>query len=875
MRLITKLAICLFVLLSTITFSLSAQTLSSLPKASEVATGTLPNGISYYLVSNKDVRGHADFALVQKGAADEAVAKAALTELPHFQSGRPYQYLAKLGVGYKKYGSFRSTDHSVTYHFQNVPVDRLEVRDTTLLLLFDISETCPYEQAMIICGDIDRNAVQERMNVFSMMVTSREKVPDPAPASWEPAGDMRFSYIRTAPQAEAVLSFSYSSPRTPREMMGTVQPLVTDLFSRELGVILTDRAEKVLRDRGIPSAGSEWEHKRSADGPDEERYTFSVTVPSGSLDDACSALASVLSDLDANGASLQEFKSARDRVLSMAGQSLSGMTNTGWVEKCESAFLYGSDLASQASINAFFLSRDVDPEREQELFNNFVSALFLDNKSLLIKYMGPGDPVSAEHAKDVFSRGWSAPETAASAGGRTINQNDTLGLYVPKVKAKLKRTVPEPVTGGELWTFSNGMRVIYKKSTAMKGVFSFGFMTNGGYSSVSGLSRGEGGFVADILSLCDVAGMPGWSFRRMLETNGVSFTPSASLTDLRITGTAPSSKLQLVLKSLLSVTRDRTLDYNAYEYYRASERLRLSVDRKRQGGIYAVVDSIMCPDFIHTGLKYAEGLSDDLPLRAEEYFSTQFGKCDDGVLVIVGDLDPFMMKKVLPKYIGGFVTGGLPAPRPQIQYNLRSGWSTYTVDTDESTVGNGDPCVNVAGTVIQPFTVDNYFISKVTEMELRKKLASSLSETGMYFDLSSEFDQYPVEKFSVRVSCRQSDEDGLPDGVSVSDPLKVLGAVRSALSELSSGQTSSEASGLTSPALSKASVNASKATLLAQYENQLSNPSALVGLALLRYSGGKDLVTGWKDRINAVTPDAVKSMLSALDSGSKVEFVIY
>ena len=138
MRLITKLAICLFVLLSTITFSLSAQTLSSLPKASEVATGVLPNGISYYLVSNKDVRGHADFALVQKGAADEAVAKAALTELPHFQSGRPYQYLAKLGVGYQKYGHFRSEGRSVVYHFKDVPVDRQEVRDTVLLLLFDI-----------------------------------------------------------------------------------------------------------------------------------------------------------------------------------------------------------------------------------------------------------------------------------------------------------------------------------------------------------------------------------------------------------------------------------------------------------------------------------------------------------------------------------------------------------------------------------------------------------------------------------------------------------------------------------------------------------------------------------------------------------------
>ena len=179
MRIRFKQAFWVPLLLSILTSSLGAQSLPSLPAASGVVTGTLPNGISYYLVSNPSVKGHADFALVQKGPVREDVSRAALADLPHFQSGKPYQYLAKLGVGYDNFGYIRSTEASTTFFFHDVPVGQAAVRDTTLLLLFDISETCPYEQAIIVSGDIDKAVVRERMAVFSMMVTSRERLPEP------------------------------------------------------------------------------------------------------------------------------------------------------------------------------------------------------------------------------------------------------------------------------------------------------------------------------------------------------------------------------------------------------------------------------------------------------------------------------------------------------------------------------------------------------------------------------------------------------------------------------------------------------------------------------------------------------------------------
>ena len=856
MRLRFKQAFFIPLLLFLLTSSLGAQSLPSLPAASGVVTGTLPNGISFYLVSNPSVKGHADFALVQKGPVREDVARAALADLPHFQSGTPYQFLAKLGVGYDKFGYIRSTEASTTYFFHDVPVGQAAVRDTTLLLLFDISETCPYEQAIVVSGDIDKAVVRERMTVFSMMVTPRERVPEPPAREWTPSDTPAFRFIQAPERDEATLTVRYSSPRTPREAMNTAQPLVTELFARELGIIVQDRLGRAFRENGIPLARAEAAYRSSAAGPGAELYSFSAVTGRDDLLRATQAAGAVLGGLDAHGASLREFQDARDRFLRSLTSSTS---NDVWVEKCESAFLYGSGIADPDYVREFFTSRNIASQRELELFNDFVSALLDPSRAVTLRYETPADSLAAEPLKAAFAAGWAS----ADAGPAAVGRADTLGLYVPKSKSKLRQTVAEPVTGGELWTFANGMKVIFKRSAAVKGQFSYGFLINGGYAGVPDLAEGEGGFIGDMLTLYDIGGMTGESFSRMLVSNGIEFTPAVSLTDLRITGEAPSDRLQLLLKSLLTLSRERAVNEDAYAYYRACERLRLSMDSRLQAGIQAVVDSIMCPGWRHAPGKRPAGLSDDLPQRAAAYFSEVFSRCSDGVLVLVGDLDPYMLKKVLPKYMGGFVTDGRPSVRPLVEFPFRTGWSTYTVDAEESDIGTGEPCITVAESALIPFTLERYFSFRVAVEELRKHLAGALAGTGMYADVTGDLDLFPSERMTVRIVCRPAEEDGLPADVLAEDPLRVLGVVRGALADFSASGPSA------------ASVAEAKSALLAAAEAQLSGPDGLVAAALTRYSAGKDMVTGYKTRADAVTPLSVKEILTALDAGSKVEFVVY
>ena len=59
----------------------SAQGLPALKMASEITVGELPNGISYYLVTNQTAKGYADFALVQKGQTSPVQAREAINFL--------------------------------------------------------------------------------------------------------------------------------------------------------------------------------------------------------------------------------------------------------------------------------------------------------------------------------------------------------------------------------------------------------------------------------------------------------------------------------------------------------------------------------------------------------------------------------------------------------------------------------------------------------------------------------------------------------------------------------------------------------------------------------------------------------------------------
>ena len=844
-------------------YMMQGQGLSSLGKDPRITAGALPNGISYYIVTNASDKGFADFALVQQGSPDRQAARTSLVTSRYFSDRRPADFLADHGIGYGPRGFVSYEESSTRFDFADVPVYDQAVSDSTLMMIFDIADTNPCGQAVVVSGDVDPAKILERMKMFSMTVSKRKPVPAQDPYKWTPREQINFRMTNNLTDDLAVINLIYSGQRTPRESLDTAIPIVTRMYSIELGTILGKRLREAFRMAGIPLADLRYRYQDSSEGPGDEHYSVSVYTSRSALHRATDVVASVVASLDREGASQEELQDAKDRLVSEASREIrsSASSNAEDVDKCVSAYLYGSTLAAGSTVSEFIARKRLSEDRELGLFNTFVKALLDSSRNLTLRYDIPMGDLSEEDILPRFNSAWSKPIPDNLRPRFKADYGDTLSLYKPLLKCKFRSESAEPVSGGKLWTFANGIKVIFKQVEGT-GEFNYGLMLRGGYADVPSLKAGEGAFVSDMLSGSDIAGLSGTDFRGMLQANGITMTERVSLSDLRITGIAPSGKIQLVLNSLLSIANDRKVNREAFEYWRKGESLRLSMEALYPRDVRAKMDGMLCPDYYYTENKDIANLGDDLPERAELYFESQFSKVNDGVFVIVGDLDAEALKKLLCRTLGDFRTQQRFAPRPEASKRMIIGTAAKADESAPGLVGGAEIGAHMALSADMPFTLANYMSFKVARAVLEKEITSILASCGAYAEFSDRFEVFPVERMSIYVSARPCFADGLPEAVFPGDSYQIRDALRRAIEKTGAAT------------ISPAALAAYKSSLLGEVNALMARPETIVDNVLMRYGEGKDVVTGYQAAVNGVTVDSVKSVLKALAAGARVEYVI-
>lgn len=819
-----------------------AQQLPDLQKENSIVTGSLPNGISFFLVTNPAVKGVADFALVRKGLSDTLAARQELSALPHFNKTSPPRFLARKGIGCREDGYISYTGTSTLFRFDNVPVFDRAALDTTLLLLFDLIIAQPYPHAIIVAGDINPGTIRERMKVLSMMVPARvpKKVGDNY--AWKPAESVAYAFDTAATPS---VTLDFRAQRTPRGQMNTIQPFISTMFALELGQIVRGRLEESFLSRDIAVPDLSIDYEGSTRTPGDEHFRITASTVEGGLIPTTLSLASTLAELGARGVGLAEFHTARAVVASELNVP---ENNAALVEQCVSSYLYDADLASRQNKLRFLSSRNISAEAELPLFNAYVTALLNGPRNLSVTWRGGTDEYDDWTFPLVFRSTWNGVAMLQKPMfDWKVGAGDTLGLWSGRSKAKLKNVAPEPVSGGQMWTFANGMKVIYKRLPS-SGRFYFAFMVKGGYASVKDLSAGEGAFFSDMLQLYDVAGLSGKNFRRMLRANGIDLRTAVSVSDLRLQGSAPTSKFGLLLKSILSIANERTLNPAAFAAYRKTELSRLQP---------AYLDKLMYPDYAFSDRKDPAGLTLQTQAHADGYFASQFMRMNDGVFMLVGDLPEAVVQKALSRRLGGFRVSPATVSRPSLSYKMHQGATTYSLE--------GAPvCISLAMAAPLSFTTENYMAFKIAGLELHKALAGALSEFGFSVSLSDRFNLYPQESVELVFTCDAVPDQGLPAGIQggARQPMQALVAARKALDRA-----------LSQP-ISKDEMKACQDLLTNDYSAGLSIPQNFVDAVLLRYANGKDVLSDYTGRIKSVTADHVNRVFDSLSDGLRIEYVV-
>ena len=844
-----------------------ATGLPTLPAAPQIRTGSLDNGITYYIVTNSTEKGKADIALVQRtGSSDEtditrgstAVnAMAALSGLPHFTSYSPYSFLSGNCIWPGRGGYVTTSSDATVYKFSQLDLSRsAEMVDSSLLMIFDIvgsqaysngGRYSPANQAIVISGDIDANAVLSKMNMLSLLVPK-----SPAPAakgdySWAPVERASFRHIQDDNACVARITVEYASPRTPLPNMPTVQPLVSQKMASEFGIVLKKRLVNAFRRASVPVFDIDFQYISSEIGPGDEKFRISAGTSSDHIDDVVSVLASTLAGMDETGTVPEEYRDAQNELVMDLRRDYTGdvVDNSRYVGLCVSSFLYGSSLASSASRMDFFLKKNIEDEVGVRLFNNFVSAILDKSRNLTIECRADSSILAGRNLVEKFSDAWKP----SSGNQYVISRSDTLRIRKNQKKIKIKAVAPEPLSGGSLWSFENGINVIFK-NIPNTGTFRYCWMLKGGRSLVPGLKPGEDGYVSDMFGLYNVSGMKSGSFRDMLASNGISMQCEVTMSDLRISGAAPSAKLNLLLNSLYSLTVDRNPDRDAYDYFRKCEYAKMAAGRTQE----QIVDSLLTAGSPYSGYRGNVRLADDFQKRCEKFYENAFSRMNDGILMIVGDFDEYELKKELSRDLGGFRTDKVSSLRSRVQPQHLSGRVTMVVDGKR-------PAVSMAYSCPLTFTSSSYMAASIAALALEDRIASSLSSSGWYGRFRWEFASFPEERLNFFVDAGMTDYRGIPATMAQAySAEEIIEGVRAEVAAFA-------ASGIAKPEL-----DIYKKSLRKLLDSRMSAPETIMAMLKLRYSCGKDLVTQYGDKINSVDAASVNDILKGLSDGRRAEY---
>lgn len=847
----------------------SAQGIPVLAGDPDVTRESLPDGITCYLVPNPSYKGLADFALVLQGRDVSSKVGPIGTELPdslpRFTASSPSSFLARNRIRRGKNGYVQSRDGASVVRFENVRLPAGEpVIDSLLLLMFDLIDVngLSGQSAVIISGDIDRDEMLKKLRILSLMVPGREGEAALCAEPWAPRDSAFCSVLPGGSPGTASLTVSYVSPRTPAEYMSTALPAVSERLSDEFRSVLLCRLSCRLRRDSVPAAGITYSQRLSSDAAGPEQRSVTILTSDTCVLKAASSAGSVFSSLCGKGAELDEYVSAKSMALAGLGREAGRplVPNSFNVDRCVSSFLYGNALVSAAEKLRFHQKGELPDTCGLRLFNSFISELADSSRNLILTCRTSSGAVSSDTLLAAFVSGWrSALSDTLSGGGCHVNMRDTMRFPVPVTRASLRRTRTDSSTGTSTWTFSNGMKVIYRKMPTSGRLF-YSFVLRGGYSSMRNMKDGEGAFLSDMLGLYEVCGVPWDDFRRMLAVNDVSVSAKVSLSDIRISGSLPQERLSLLMKSLLAFSSSRSLDTALAAGYMTEERIRLKTFRGAYSEKRFVLDSIANGGDRYSAWKSAANLRDDLPARADRFFRRQFSEADDGYLIFVGEMPETEFRKRIQEYVSGFTTVGRRVLNPVVSFQPVSGESTYFVSGDI-------PGVDMLMSAEIPMNAASYMSAQIASMVLEDALEEALHDSGMRITVRNGFSSHPQERFTVSVSAvpyaggKVSAGAGDTGEISSRSLVKVLMKMRSAMSDAVSAP------------LSDAQMEFYRTVLRNSLDSRQSDPAYWVAVISDRFSGGKDVQRDYDKRISEVDAAAVRTVLSALDGGSKIEYV--
>ncbi len=803
--------------------SAAAASLPSLQQDASISDGLLPNGAAYYIAVNPSEKSSVEFALVQKlnavsGADASRDAGGAMSALDRFGGRTAREFLSGNSAFCDDVQDemLDLREDAVIYRFGRLAVSD-ELMDSVLLMIFDMVEekgtggrgTSVTDYAIVVSGDVDKDAMLTRLRHFSMMVPVRSSDAVTRQA-YTPASSGEVEFVLTEqPTADLTgISLIYKIPRVPEEYMGTTVPFVAEYMGNMLCSVLETRIHAGLKAAGLPVTGLSCRYVGSAAQAGDEEVEIRMETAAEYLDDVLSVLSSALASADEAALSTRDFPSFRKEYLfGLYAKSVAPtVSNEENIGRCVSSFLYGTALPDRKERLTGLIKGRVADTTHVRLFNTYASGVLSSSHNVSIRLKG-NIPLGEEELKHRFLSSWKS-ETGLKTGR---SQDSLVSAKALADKLKLSSSRKENASKGVLWTFDNGMKVIYKRMTT-NSLFRYDLKLRGGRRELEGMTAEETAGLASVLSCYNVGGMDGDAFRRHCSSSDFTMDIDVSRMGMDISGLASYASLPMLFEALIALANEREESPESYRYLALCERLK--------PGMKTVFD-------------------EELPAKAAKYFDECFSRMNEGVLIIVGDMEETAMRKLLQTQLMYFHTGAASPRRIRVPYRQADALSSCdSVD------------VNLSAPMA--FTADNYVLASLARVVLEDALNQALCGKGAAAAVSFEFVDLPQERLELMISLKEMNLDRLPSDerrISAGEMGEIVDGVLARLSSVS---------------LSGNSLDAYKSMLKNDVSSCRQKEEYWISVIATRFFRGKDLNSRYEEKTDALTAERLRSLFYAL-----------
>ena len=171
-------------------------------------------------------------------------------------------------------------------------------------------------QALIVSGDIDRDAVLKKLDVMSLMLnmngmSADRPVKDAGKLTATVADTLETCIYVDSIGNVAYVQAVFYSPQIPRDRRGSSLSLVSSRFWNEFRSAAEVRISSFLRQEKIPYSNIRLARSAMSGSGDYDKYSISAGVAPEDTSRVKSILVSVLSDLRYNGLGEEEYRCFR------------------------------------------------------------------------------------------------------------------------------------------------------------------------------------------------------------------------------------------------------------------------------------------------------------------------------------------------------------------------------------------------------------------------------------------------------------------------------------------------------------------------------------------------------------------------------------